>query len=203
MISDKRGNLLMNADRTLVTEPHFINTHELVVSQDLNDCLGSCILLCFFFHSCFCVLSSMFDKFSLLFVFAGKMKYLHALVNEANKKVAAKKQRKNFQSLYHLIAGFGIGLTSGPMANLEGDGRPDELVQESVKRRKVETPSKEPTTPIRVVPLRSESGDFLQLPRVWSEPDRCGPHSTLFLDDPELWVIHDLGPAGPSKEIIE
>jgi hypothetical protein len=67
----------------------------------------------------------------------------------------------------------------------------------------VETPSKEPATPIRVIPLRSESGDFLQLPKVWSEPDRCGPHSTLFLDNPELQVIHDLGPACQSKAITE
>jgi len=67
----------------------------------------------------------------------------------------------------------------------------------------VETPSKEPATPIRATPLRSESGNFLQLPKVWSEPDRCGPHSTLFLDDPELRVIHDNGPAGRSKAITE
>lgn len=65
----------------------------------------------------------------------------------------------------------------------------------------METPSKEPTTPIRVVPLRSESRDFLQLPKVWSEPDRCVPQSTLFMDDPKLRAIHDLGPAGRSKAI--
>lgn len=66
------------------------------------------------------------------------------------------------------------------------------------KKKRVET-----VTPIRVVPIRSESGDLLQLPRVWFDPDRCGPHSTLFLDDPELRVIHDLGPAGRSKAITE
>jgi len=89
------------------------------------------------------------------------------------------------------------------VVDLEGDDHPEELAPESVKRRKVETPSKEPTTPIRVVPLCSESGDFLQLPKVWSEPDRCGPHPTLFLGDPELRVIHDLGPAGRSTTITE
>jgi len=41
------------------------------------------------------------------------------------------------------------------------------------------------------------------LPKVWSEPDRCGPNATLYLDDPELRVIQDLGPAGRSKAIIE
>ena len=72
-----------------------------------------------------------------------------------------------------------------------------------MKRRRVETPSKDPVTPIKATPLRSESGDFLQLPKVWSKPDRCGPNATLFLDDPELRVIHDLGPAGRSKAITE
>jgi len=39
----------MNTDGTPVTKPRFINTHELVVSQDLDDCLGSYLLLCFLF----------------------------------------------------------------------------------------------------------------------------------------------------------
>jgi len=39
--TNKRGNPLMNADGTLVTEPRLINTPELVVSEDPNDCLGS------------------------------------------------------------------------------------------------------------------------------------------------------------------
>jgi len=117
------------------------------------------------------------------------MKDLGALVNKANKKVAAKKRRNNVQSLEHLIAGSGSGSTPGPVVDLEGDGPPRELVQDSVKRRKVGTPSKEPITPIRAILVRSESGDFLQLPKVWSEPDRCGPRSTLFLDDPELKII--------------
>ena len=38
---------------------------------------------------------------------------------------------------------------------------------------------------------------------MWSEHDRCGPHAILFLAGPELRVIHDLGPAGRSKEITE
>jgi len=33
--------------------------------------------------------------------------------------------------------------------------------------------------------------------------DCCGPNVTLFLDDPELQVIHDLGPVGRSKAITE
>jgi len=37
----------MNADGTQVIERRFINTHELVVSQDPDDCLGSS-------HSCSC-----------------------------------------------------------------------------------------------------------------------------------------------------
>jgi len=101
------------------------------------------------------------------------------------------------------MAGSGPGSTSSPMVDLEQGGLSDERAQEPVKIRRVENPSKEPVTPIKATPLRSESGDVLQLPKVWSEPDRCGPNATLFLDDLELRVIHDLGPAGRSKAIIE
>jgi len=45
--TDKRGNPLMNADETPVIKPRFINTHELVVSEDPDDCLGSYISFCF------------------------------------------------------------------------------------------------------------------------------------------------------------
>ena len=38
---------------------------------------------------------------------------------------------------------------------------------------------------------------------MWSEPDKCSPHSTIFLDDPELRIIQDLGPAGRSKAITD
>jgi len=131
------------------------------------------------------------------------MKNLQTLMNEANKKVAAKKQRKVVPNVDQLMAGSGPGLTSGPVVDLEEGGRSDERVQEPEKRRMVETPSKEPTTPIKATPPRYESGDFPQLPKVWSEPDRCSPSATLFLDDPELRVIHDLGPAGRSKAIAE
>jgi len=131
------------------------------------------------------------------------MKNLQALVNEANKKVAAKKQRKVVPSVDQLMAGSGPSSTSSPVVDLEEGGRSDERAQEPVKRRRVETPLKEPATPIKVTPLRSENGDFLQLPKVWSEPDRCGPNATLFLDDPELRVIHDLGPTGRRKAITE
>jgi len=124
-------------------------------------------------------------------------------VNEANKKVAAKKRRKVVPSVDQLMTGSGPDSTSSLVVDLEEEGRSDEKVHESVKRQRVETPSKKPATPIKATPLRSESGDFLQLPKVWSEPDRCGPNATLFLDDPELRVIHDLGPAGRSKTITE
>ena len=43
-------------------------------------------------------------------------------MNEANKKVATKKRCMNVQSVGHLIAGFGPGLTSGPVVDLEGEG---------------------------------------------------------------------------------
>jgi len=131
------------------------------------------------------------------------MKNLQALVNEANKKVAAKKRRKVVPSVDQLMAGSGPGSTSSPVVDLEEGGRSNERAQEPVKKRRVETPSKDPVTPIKATPLRSESGDFLQLPKVWSKLDHCGPNATLFLDDPELWVIHDLGPAGQSKAITE
>jgi len=39
---------MMSADGPPVTEPRFINTHELVVSQDPDDCLCSCTPFYFF-----------------------------------------------------------------------------------------------------------------------------------------------------------
>jgi len=87
-------------------------------------------------------------------------------VNEVNKKVAAKKRRKIVQSVDQLVAGSGIGSAFGLVVDLEEGDRSEERVQEPMKRRRVETPSKEPATPIKVIPLRSESGDFLQLPKV-------------------------------------
>jgi len=45
--TDKRGNLLTNADGTPVTEPRLINTPKLVVYEDPDDSLGSCISFCF------------------------------------------------------------------------------------------------------------------------------------------------------------
>ncbi|RHN38538.1 hypothetical protein MtrunA17_Chr0c01g0489631 [Medicago truncatula] len=63
--TDKRGNPLMSADGTPVTERRLINTHELLTSGNPEGCLGK------------------------------KMKDLGALVNAAHKKVSAKKRRKN------------------------------------------------------------------------------------------------------------
>jgi len=74
------------------------------------------------------VLSFRSDKFSSFLCFEGKMKDLGALVNEANKKVTAKKRRKNAQSLEHLIIGSGLGSTSSSVVDLEGDGPSEELV---------------------------------------------------------------------------
>jgi hypothetical protein len=76
-------------------------------------------------------------------------------------------------------------------------------VQDSAKRQRVRVSSEDPLTPIKAVPVSSERGDFLQLPKVWSEPELCGPQSILFLDDPELKIIQDLGPAGQSKAITD
>jgi len=45
--TNKRGNPSMNADGTPVTKPRFINTHDLVVFEDPDDCLCSCIFLYF------------------------------------------------------------------------------------------------------------------------------------------------------------
>ena len=45
--TEKRGNPLMNADGTSVTDPRLINTLELVVSEDPDDCLGSYISFLF------------------------------------------------------------------------------------------------------------------------------------------------------------
>ena len=123
----KRGDPLMNADGTPVTEPCFINTHELVMSQDLDDFLCSCILLCFpiilFVYYLPCLTS-----LPCFLCFAGKMKDLRALMNEANKKVAAKKRHKNAQSADLLTAGSDPGSTSGPVVDLEGENCPKEKV---------------------------------------------------------------------------
>jgi hypothetical protein len=131
------------------------------------------------------------------------MKDLGALVNAASKKISAKKWCKNVQSLEHLIAGSAPGSSSGPVVDLEGEEPYEELVQDSAKRQKVGMPSEDPITPIKAVSVRSEKRDFLQLPKVWSEPELCGPQSTLFLDDPKLKIIQDLGPAGRSKAITD
>jgi len=45
--TDKRGNPLMSVDGTSVTKPRFINTFELVVSIDPDDCLGIYGSFCF------------------------------------------------------------------------------------------------------------------------------------------------------------
>jgi hypothetical protein len=103
------------------------------------------------------------------------MKDLGALVNAASKKISSKKKRKNIQSLENLIAGFGPGSTSGHVVDLEGDEPSDELAQDSAKRQRVRVSSKDPITPIKAVPVHSEKGDFLQLPKVWSKPELCGP----------------------------
>jgi hypothetical protein len=75
------------------------------------------------------------------------MKDLQTLVNKANKKVATKKRHKNIHSVDQLIAGPDLGSTSSPVVDLEGEDRAEEKVQEPVKRRRVETPSKEHATP--------------------------------------------------------
>jgi len=45
--TDKRGNPLMSAEGTPVIEPRLINTPELVVSEDPDDCLGSYASFCY------------------------------------------------------------------------------------------------------------------------------------------------------------
>jgi hypothetical protein len=141
-------------------------------------------------------------KFPFL-CFAGKIKDLGVLVNAATKKISAKKRRKNVQSLEHLIAGSGAGSTSGPVVDLEGEDSPEELGHEPANRQRVRVPSEDPITPIKAVPVRSAKGDFLQLPKVLSEPELCGPQLNLFLDDLELKIIQDLGPARRSKAITD
>jgi len=51
------------------------------------------------------------------------MKNLHALVNEANKKVAAKKRWKVVPTVDQLVAGSGLGSTSSHVVDLEEGGR--------------------------------------------------------------------------------
>jgi hypothetical protein len=103
------------------------------------------------------------------------MKDLGALVNAASKKNSVKKKRKNVQSLEHLVSGSSPGSSSHPEVDLEGEDPPKGLVQESVKRQKVGASPEDPVTPIRAVPVRTKKGDFLQLPKVWSKPELCGP----------------------------
>jgi hypothetical protein len=103
------------------------------------------------------------------------MKDLGALVNAAGKKISTKKKSKNVQSLEHLVAGSSPGSSSHPVVDLEGEDPPQVQVQEPAKKQKVGVPSDDSVTPIRAVPVRTEKGDFLQLPKVWSEPELCGP----------------------------
>jgi hypothetical protein len=109
--TDRRGNPLMSADGTSVTEPRLINTHELLTSEDFEACLGSLLSFCLsadFLIATLLFCSPKLTKFPFLCV-AGKMKDLGALVNAASKKISAKKKRKNVQSLEHLIAGSAPG----------------------------------------------------------------------------------------------
>jgi len=89
------------------------------------------------------------------------MKGLQALVNETSKKVAAKNRRKNTQYMSHLLVGASPGSTSRPIVDLEGEDRPEERVQEPAKRKRMETPTREPVIPIKVFPIRTEGGDLL------------------------------------------
>jgi len=52
------------------------------------------------------------------------------------------------------------------------------------------------------VPLPADNELFRQ-PNVWSEPDRYGLQSSLFLSDPELKVIQDLGVTGRNRVMTE
>jgi len=56
------------------------------------------------------------------------MKDLHALVNDVNKKVAAKKRLKNVQSVDQLIVGYDPVSTSGPVVDLEGEDHSEKKV---------------------------------------------------------------------------
>jgi len=57
-----------------------------------------------------------------------------------------------------------LGSTSSHVVDLEGDGPPEELVQDPAKRKKVGTPSQEPITPIQAVPVRSKKGGLSSAP---------------------------------------
>jgi len=56
------------------------------------------------------------------------MKNLQALVNKANKKVAAKKRGKAVPTMDQLVARSGPGSNSSPVVDLEERGRSDERV---------------------------------------------------------------------------
>jgi hypothetical protein len=129
------------------------------------------------------------------------MKDVGALVNLTAKKVSAKRKLREVQTLELPVSDAGVG-TSTPVVDLDEDPVLEEPALDSTKKQKLGTPSKR-TEPIPAVPVRSEKGDFFQLPKVWSDHIQCGPDSTIFLDDSELRIIQDLGPAGRNKAMAE
>jgi len=68
------------------------------------------------------------------------------------------------------------------------------------KGKQVQTQTQTPAFPRGT----SSVGDGLfQLPQVWSESGSFGSQASLYLSDPKMKVIRDLGVAGQTRAVIE
>ncbi|RHN60179.1 hypothetical protein MtrunA17_Chr4g0022711 [Medicago truncatula] len=128
------------------------------------------------------------------------MSHIRSLVNKANQKVVGQgssSRKRNEQRDRTAEAWFPIRVT-------------DELEEEEevpLKRKRIaaldngKQVQTQVVVPSKGVPPTGES--LFQLPKVWSQSDRFGSQSSLYLGDSELKGIRDLGPAGRSREVTE
>jgi hypothetical protein len=119
------------------------------------------------------------------------MSHIRSLVNKANQKVTGQgsgSRKRDEQRERTADAWFPARLTNDPV----------EEEEVPLKRRRTVALDKgkqvqiQDAAPSRGVPPVGEG--LFQLPKVWSQSDLFGPQASLYLGDPELKAIRDLGP---------
>lgn len=137
----------------------------------------------------------------MYFMFVGKMQHIHKLVKKSSRKLASRGggRRIDIHNVNTMIAGAGLDSSSQQVVEVADDDNMEVEASNSLKGNRVEPVDKGKNVPVKVVPLRSEGEDLLQLLNVRSDPDRYGPHSTICRSDLKLKVIQDLGTAGRGK----
>jgi hypothetical protein len=128
------------------------------------------------------------------------MSHIRSLVNKANQKVAGQgssSRRRNEQRDRTADAWLPVRLTDDQV----------EVEEVPLKRKRTAVLDKgkqvqiQDVAPSRVAPPADEG--LFQLPRVWSQSDRFGPQASLYIGDPEVKAIRDLGTAGQTRAVTE